>query len=292
MAEQQVDMGLVSAPTAAAESNSPPAAPQTSQPGHQVRTQQQRDNAARSSTPNPRSRGHSPARDRIEQMGDGPDRAAPAVEAHPDTAAQPAAQGERVKHGDVEMTAEEWSALAAEKAARDIRKASLPPMPEAYELVTPADFKPPPGVEFKFDASDPGIAAARNWAHAKGLDQAEFSQLLGIYASNEAAKEGMINTARAAEVAKLGATGPQRVDNVVRWLNGNNLGEMAGMLVTARQVEAVEGYIMRQTNQGAASFSQSHRAAPDQTKIPGYENMTFEQRRHAQDQRATGGGRR
>jgi len=40
------------------------------------------------------------------------------------------------------------------------------------------------------------------------------------------------------------------------------------------------------SSQGGASFSQSHRAAPETSPIPNYDNMSFEQRRLAQDQNA------
>jgi hypothetical protein len=39
-------------------------------------------------------------------------------------------------------------------------------------------------------------------------------------------------------------------------------------------------------SQGAASFSQAHRVAPDSNEIPGYDKMSFEQRRYAQDRLA------
>ncbi|WP_426433682.1 hypothetical protein [Bradyrhizobium genosp. P] len=39
------------------------------------------------------------------------------------------------------------------------------------------------------------------------------------------------------------------------------------------------------SSQGAASFSQQHRAAPE-AGIPGFEKMSFEQKRYAQDQQA------
>jgi hypothetical protein len=39
-------------------------------------------------------------------------------------------------------------------------------------------------------------------------------------------------------------------------------------------------------SQGAASFSQAHRVAPDDNKIPGYDKMSFAEKRLAQDQRA------
>jgi hypothetical protein len=44
------------------------------------------------------------------------------------------------------------------------------------------------------------------------------------------------------------------------------------------------------SSQGAASFSQSHRVPPeDSSKIPGYDKMSFEQRRQAQDRNAARG---
>jgi hypothetical protein len=89
--------------------------------------------------------------------------------------------------------------------------------------------------------------------------------------------QAAINTARTAEIAKLGPTAPARVDAVINWLTGmdgsadkGDAKALAGMLVTARHVEAFERIINKVTSQGTASFSQSHRVAPD-AKIPGYE---------------------
>jgi hypothetical protein len=83
----------------------------------------------------------------------------------------------------------------------------------------------------------------------------------------------------AAELAKLGSNGPARVDAVQRWMDASGLSVWKGGMVTAAQVEQME----RHMAQGAGRFSQSHRAAPEDSRIPGYENMTFEQRRYAQD---------
>jgi hypothetical protein len=52
----------------------------------------------------------------------------------------------------------------------------------------------------------------------------------------------------------------------------------------AAQVNAFEKLQAKMSNQGGAGFSQQHRAQQDDTKIPGFENMSFEQRRFAQDQ--------
>jgi hypothetical protein len=94
----------------------------------------------------------------------------------------------------------------------------------------------------------------------------------------------MSDTARTTEVAKLGPTGPTRVDNVTRYLDAAGLGVLKSGMITADHVIAWESHITKLTNQGGASFSQSHRAQPDNNKIPGYENMSFAQRRLAQDQ--------
>jgi hypothetical protein len=55
-------------------------------------------------------------------------------------------------------------------------------------------------------------------------------------------------------------------------------------MVTEAHLRFYEKIINLTTTQGGASFSQSHRVPPDTNNIPGYANMSFEQRRLAQDQ--------
>jgi hypothetical protein len=178
------------------------------------------------------------------------------------------------------------------KAAEDVKAASRPQKPDDYKLELPADFKPPAGVEYKLDTANPALGQLRTVAHKYGLTNEAVSELLGVYAGNEVGTQQAIATARAAEIAKLGTTAPARVDNVINWLSGmdssadkGDAKALAGMLVTARHVEAFERIINKLTTQGTASFSQSHRAAPE-TGIPGYEKMSFEQKRNAQDRAA------
>lgn len=178
------------------------------------------------------------------------------------------------------------------KAAEDVKAASRPQKADDYKLELPTDFKPPAGVEYKLDAANPALGQLRAVAHKYGMTQDAVSELLGVYAGNEVGTQQSIATAKAAEIAKLGATAPARVDNVINWFTGmdssadkGDAKALAGMLVTARQVEAFERIINKVTTQGTAGFSQSHRAPPDQG-IPGFEKMSFEQKRQAQDQRA------
>ena len=179
-----------------------------------------------------------------------------------------------------------YSELATWKAAEDVRKGALPQTPDAYKVELPADFKPPAGVEFKLDQANPSFAQLKAVAHKHGLTQEAVNELIGVYAGNEVGTESRIATARAAEVAKLGTAGPSRVDAVNRFLDASGLAVLKSGVITAAQVEAWEGHITKLTTQGGASFSQKHRENPEPNRIPGYENMSFEQRRLAQDQAA------
>jgi hypothetical protein len=179
-----------------------------------------------------------------------------------------------------------FNELSTKDAADAVRKNSLPPSADAYKVELPKDFPMPPGQKFEFDANAPELAQARAMAHAKGWTQQDFSEALGVFAAAKIGEEAQINTARAAEVAKLGATGPTRIDAVQQWMDAQGLGALKSTMVTAAQVQAWESHITQLSSQGTAPFSQQHRVAPEANKIPGYENMSFEQRRHAQEQRA------
>jgi hypothetical protein len=239
---------------------------------------------------NPRVRGHSPA---IEQREAAAARAAgepPKDHTAVDPAAPAAASTEKLKVGKYEVSESELAGMMDRQAQDDLRKATLPAAPEAYEAKLPADLKLPGDQTYTFNPNDPSIAAARNWAHAKGLSQDEFSQVLGIYASHVAGEQAVLAERSAAEVAKAGVNAPQRVDAVGRWITGE-MGEADGkqiraLIVTDSVLRFYEKMMQRVSSQGAASFSQSHRVAPDTNPIPGYEDMTFEQRRFAQDQLA------
>jgi len=177
-----------------------------------------------------------------------------------------------------------FNEYATWKAAEDVRKGSLPQTPDAYKVELPADFKPPAGVDFKLDAGNPAFSQLKAVAHKHGLTQDAVNELVGVYAGERVGTDAAIAAARAAEVGKLGPSGPARVDAVTRFMDASGLGPLKSTLVTAGQVEAMEAHITRLTTQGGAGFTQSHRVPPDTKAIPNYANMSFEQRRLAQDQ--------
>jgi hypothetical protein len=195
-----------------------------------------------------------------------------------------------LKVGKYEVSEAELASMMDRQAQDDLRKATVPPSPDAYELKISPDAKLPGNVEFKFDGNDPSLIAAKNWAHARGLDQGAFSEMLTLYASHVAQQQQVLATRAAAEVAKAGVNAPARVDAVGKWITAE-MGEadaapIRATLVTDSHLRFYERMMQKVSSQGTASFSQSHRAPPDTNPIPGFEGMSFEQRRFAQDQNA------
>ncbi len=160
--------------------------------------------------------------------------------------------------------ARHYAEIATRVAAEDSRRLTLPAKPEDYKVELPKDFTPPVGVEFKFNEADPLLAQARTVAHELGIPQEGFQKLLGLYAGAQVATQAEIAAARNAEIAKLGATGPARVDAVTRWAVGT-LGEAEGRqfasrLFTASDVQIAEKLISRMT--GSGTFKPTGREPP------------------------------
>jgi hypothetical protein len=269
-----------------------PAAPKPVTPGSKAwaeMTAEQR-HAQLRGPENPRARGHSPA---IEQREAAAARAAgepPRDPAAVDPAAPAAASTEKLKVGKYEVSEGELASMMERQALEDQRRLTMPAAPEAYEAKLPADLKLPGGQTYTFDQSDPSLIAARNLAYAKGWSQQDFSEALGIFASHHAQREAILAERSRAEIEKAGVNAPQRVDAVGKWITGE-MGEadakpIRATIVTDAHLRFYEKLMNKISSQGAAGFSQSHRAPPDTNPIPGFDNMSFEQRRQAQDQNA------
>jgi hypothetical protein len=260
MSETQLDFGMVSDTTSS--SASAPAAPAPAPP--------------------PRATPQAPA----------PSRDQPLRSTLRDPSEPTAPATDRVKVGDREFTHDELTSLAQRQADEDVRRATLPATSDLYELKLPDDFVVPPGIQFQFADADPVlgevISQAKAFAHEIGLSQENFSKMLSFHAASQLKTEQFIATARQAEITKLGVTGTARVTAIENFLKahlGDDLAKpMLATLATAKQVEGWEKLAQKMSSQGGSSFSQAHRSGqPDPNRIPGYESMSFEQRRAAQD---------
>src|SRR5260370_5952614 len=289
-------VGAPAAPSAPAPASPPAAAPASTAPPAAGPTRP-------SAPPNPRSTGYSPARDRYEQIREAQDRAPgeapPGDQPAPPPAGDqqpPAADaGAKTKVGRYEVSETQLGEMLQRQAQEDLRRATVPASAEAYEAKLPADLKLPGGLQFRVDASDPSLIAARNLAFAKGWSQQDFSEALGIFASHLAGQEFQLAERSRAELAKVGVNAPQRVDAAGKWLDGfmgtADAAPIKATIVTNSHLKFIEAVMAKLQNQGVGSFSQSHRVAPDDAKIPHFEKLSFEQKRFAQDQIAARRGR-
>ncbi len=194
--------------------------------------------------------------------------------------------------------AEHLNAQSARLAAEDSRRLALPQTPEAYKIELPADFKAPQGIDFKFDDADPLLAQARGVMHdidqGKLSGQEAFSKLLGLYAGAQVNSEAEVQTARAAEMAKLGPTSTARVTAIETFFSAV-LGSaedgkaVSSRMFTAADVARMEKVVAKFASQGTASFSQQHRdhsvnkVTPEQ-----YEKMSYSERKDYATQHSNG----
>ena len=163
------------------------------------------------------------------------------------------------------LTEQALKDLVAFKSAEDSRRLTAPQTAADFKLELPADLKMPPGVQFQLDPNNPLVEPARQFALRHGLNQSQFSEMAGLWASAAASEAVAFNSAKAAEVAKLGDAANARVDAVTGWLKamgGNHFGALAKVLQLAPVAETVVGleHLMhRYVSQGGGSFSGAHR---------------------------------
>jgi hypothetical protein len=194
---------------------------------------------------------------------------------------------EKVKVGDFELSPDDVAALMQQKAENDLRATRIPATPEGYKLEIPADLKLPlpDGAKFQFDATNPILKDAQAFALKAGLDQNQFSTVLGLYAQHEAQQTAKFAAAQSAEIAKLGNNANSRVAAVTTFIRGHLGDKIAGpmllTLATAAQVEGWEKIMTRMQNGGAASFSQQHRDLGDRNRVSQevYDRMSYGQKK-------------
>jgi len=168
----------------------------------------------------------------------------------------------------------DYDRLAAFEAGDKVRRSTLPPSPNDYKAEFTSDFKVPDGIKYEFNANDPLLHQARTIMHdidqGKLSGQQAFSKLLELYAGGQVASQQQIQTARNAEVQKLGATGPTRIDALTTFFRAY-LGDAAGnrrmqRIFTAQDVMDAETEVSKITSQGGAGFRGNGRTPPE---VPG-----------------------
>src|SRR5882724_3824590 len=149
------------------------------------------------------------------------------------------------------------------RAADESRRLSLPQKPEDVSLDLPEDFKPPDGIDFKWDPNKPGYNEIRELVVADGIPQATATKLAALFAKIMVGDQASMRAWEAAEVAKLGANGTARATQVeigMKGLVGEELAAHAkAMTRTAGGIQFLEAVLAKVVSQGVAKFSQAHR---------------------------------
>jgi hypothetical protein len=161
-------------------------------------------------------------------------------------------------------------ALAA-KAAADSRALTLPKTAEEYTPTLPETFKPPPGVEYALNPSDPAFIAAREFALEAGLTTAQWQKMLSVYAGSQIGELTTVKAARDAEVAKLGPTAKARLIAIEQFYKATYGAADARIkmarLLTADDVRIAELDMARAVNPGGTTFAPSREAPPDAGRV-------------------------
>lgn len=195
-----------------------------------------------------------------------------------------------VKFADL---ARDFSALRAEKAQSDLRRAGVPAKADDYKLALPQTFELPKGadgkpIEFQFDDADPRLPAARAWAHKNGLDQATFSDLLAIQVQADLADRQMVASGRTKEQEKLGVNGPARIDALSTMFSSmigtDKAKAIMDRMVLASDIEALEDLAKKISNPGGSNFTQQHREGGKNGKLTEeeYQRLPLSERRQYQ----------
>jgi hypothetical protein len=191
-----------------------------------------------------------------------------------------------LKVGDLTLSPDEVKGLLERHALESSRKATAPTRAEDFKLELPADFKMPEGLTFQIDPNNSAIEPARQFALRHGLNQSQFSEMIGLYAASQAKEMVAFNSAKQAEVTKLGDAANARVDAVRGWLKsmgGNHFGALCRVLELAPVADTVVGleHLMhRYVTQGGASFSGAHREphTPGKVSDETYQSMSYAQK--------------
>jgi hypothetical protein len=150
--------------------------------------------------------------------------------------------------GYYDASESEIQAWRAEHAAAESRRLTLPTSAEAYEVKLSPDFKAPEAFkDWRPQADHPLMAQVKQLAHEAGLTQQQFERLLSLSAAKEIGTAQMLQTARDAEVAKLGANGVNRVTAVENFISAHAGEELfkatKPLLATAAAVQVWERVI-------------------------------------------------
>ena len=184
------------------------------------------------------------------------------------------------------LTDEQINEALTRDAAERSRRLTLPQKPEDLPLELPKDWQTPQGIEFKLDPNNPLLPQAKAFALKHGLSVEGWKELLALSGASAVAAAHQRKTFVEGEIAKLGVNGTPRVTAITDFQKsyfGDEDIVKAMLPTTAKAVEGWERLIRDRQTQGAGNYPGGNREPPpSRADIPGYDGMSFAERRAAQ----------
>lgn len=146
---------------------------------------------------------------------------------------------------DIATVAKDLGELSAMRTSQAERAKLIPESADKYGFNLPETVKLPDGVSW-----DPKVEFSKpvaEWAHKRGLTQADLTELTGIYAQHQVAQHAASAKFYNDEMAKLGGEAKARLGTLFNSLKGavgdEGAAEIAAALSTASGVQALEKLI-------------------------------------------------
>ncbi|BEV44414.1 hypothetical protein CRBSH125_05970 [Afipia carboxidovorans] len=184
-----------------------------------------------------------------------------------------------------------FKTLTEKAAAADARAALVPADAKSYKFEIPADLKLPEGMAadtVKVDMDDPLLQIVIPIMHEGQVPNDVAQKLYGAVLQSRVNEVATLNERAAAERAAIGVDAPARVAAIGTFLTSHlgvdNAKAMMSGVFTANQVKGFEALMQKFAGGSVLPFNQNGKdASAEAGKIAGFENMSFEQRRAAQD---------
>lgn len=177
------------------------------------------------------------------------------------------------------ITGGEPAAIAAAPA--------FPETPDGYEVRLPGEFQFPEGFqlaegESPISADDRRLSAARDFAHANQMSQAQFESMVAMGVQADLAEDAAFREAIAEQAELLGPKAQERVAAVQRWVSAklpeHQAQAILGTLFTRDQVEGFE--TLMRLNRGAVPGNPGagRTLGPEELSEEEYSKMSVAQR--------------
>ena len=131
--------------------------------------------------------------------------------------------------------------------------------PEAYEINSPE------GLDVQVDAEDPMLVRAQEWAKEQNMPQETFDGLVGMWAELQTAQSTALDEFQKEQISKI-ENYDSRNKNIANFLEANDMGDLAGVITSAEQMEQFEK-LLEMTGKAQLDVTSEGSSVPTEEEI-------------------------